>query len=370
VTRPGPGALLHARYHLLKAVGQGGFASVYLARDRQQRQRLVAIKQIDLSHLRPQEVIEATASFNREVALLSHLKHHCLPRIYEHFTQGQCWYLVMEYIQGQTLEEALKRAPRGSFSLRKTRKIGLALIQVLDYLHTQKPPIIFRDVKPANIMLTRTGRIYLVDFGIARRFSPGKKRDTGALGSPGYAAPEQYGTAQTDARTDIYGLGATLQTLLTGRDPLELRSGETPRSSTLPPPALQALLHAMMEAEPAKRPQRMAGLEAQLAPFVHRQRALASFGRGLLLGGVFLVWLALNTFLQIQLHHQQISSPPIQAVALASGCFLPLVSCGTSVWQVIRLMNGQKRWFAVGVLLMLVLLLCLTVLARLLLAIS
>jgi serine/threonine protein kinase len=370
VTRPGPGALLRARYHLRKEVGQGGFASVYQARDRQQHNRLVAIKQIDLSHLRPHEVIDATDSFNREVTLLSNLKHRSLPRIYEHFTEGNCWYLVMEYIQGHTLEEALKSALRGHFSLRKTIKIGLALVNVLDYLHTNTPPIIFRDVKPANIMLTRTGRIFLIDFGIARRFSPGKKRDTTALGSPGYAAPEQYGTSQTDARTDIYGLGATLQTLLTGRDPLELRFGEAPRSSTLPPPAMQELLNSMMEAEPAKRPQDMVGLQAKLATFGHRQRALASFGRGLLFGGVFLAWLVLNTFLQLQIDHNRISSPPIQAVVLALTCFLPLMSFGTGVWQIVSIVNGHKRWFAAGVLLMLFLLICLTVLAHLLIAVS
>src|SRR5947209_20191048 len=93
------------------------------------------------------------------------------------------------------------------------------MCKVLEYLNRQQPPVVFRDVKPDNIMRTPMGRLYLIDFGIARRFTEGQSRDTGPLGSPGYAAPEQYGTTQTTPQTDIYGLGATLQTLLTGAEP-------------------------------------------------------------------------------------------------------------------------------------------------------
>ncbi len=101
----------------------------------------------------------------------------------------------------------------------------MQLSTVLRYLHTHQPPIIFRDVKPANVMRTATGHLYLIDFGIARHFTPGQSRDTSALGSPGYAASEQYGKAQTTVQFDIYSLGATLQTLLTGKDPVEPISG-------------------------------------------------------------------------------------------------------------------------------------------------
>ncbi|TMF41630.1 MAG: serine/threonine protein kinase, partial [Chloroflexi bacterium] len=153
--------------------------------------------------------------------MLSRLNHRNLPRIYDHFTDPTHWYVVMQYIEGETLEDYLKRAKGGHLPLKQVRAIGVQLSKVLYYLHAQTPSIIFRDVKPANIMRTRRGRLYLIDFGIARHFNPNKKRDTGPLGSPGYAAPEQYGRAQSTAQTDIYGLGVTLQTLLTGKEPLD-----------------------------------------------------------------------------------------------------------------------------------------------------
>src|SRR5438128_11181862 len=127
----------------------------------------------------------------------------------------------MEFIEGETLEEYLNKASRGYLPLIEALDIGMQLCTVLDYLHTRFPPIIFRDLKPANIMRTANGHLYLIDFGIARHFKPGQSRDTMALGSPGYAAPEQYGRAQTTPRADIYSLGVMLQQLLTGNNPTQ-----------------------------------------------------------------------------------------------------------------------------------------------------
>ncbi len=251
-----PGFLLAQRYRIVSQLGQGGFANVYKAQDRWQRNTPVVIKQINLSALRPQEKIEATDTYNREIMYLSTLHHENLPRLCDHFTDPEHWYVVLEYIDGETLEDALKKARGGRFPLNKVLDIGITLCDVLHYLHMQHPPIIFRDIKPANILLTRKGRLYLIDFGIARYYRPGQTKDTSPLGSPGYAAPEQYGKAQTSCQSDIYGLGATLQTLLTGKEPLEILI-EGMSSGCAVPRQLQPLVTQMLERDASKRPQNM-----------------------------------------------------------------------------------------------------------------
>ena len=213
--------LFRNRYFIMSKVGAGGFGSVYKATDIQSGDRLVAIKEVSLLGLHPQAMIEATTTFQREVSLLSQLDHPNLPRVYEHFqTTGQ-WYLVMDFIAGETLEEYQSKALNRRLLLSEVLDIGLQLCTVLDYLHSHQPPIVFRDLKPANIMRTPKGQLYLIDFGIARYFKPGQAKDTVALGSLGYAAPEQYGKAQTTPRADIYSLGAVLHQLLTTSDPSE-----------------------------------------------------------------------------------------------------------------------------------------------------
>ena len=216
-----PHALFRNRYFILSKVGEGGYGSVYKARDTQCHDRLVAIKEVSLLGLYPKAMIEATTSFQREVSVLSKLDHPNLPRVYEHFQNPGYWYVVMDFIEGETLEDYQSKATNKRLLLSEVLDIGLQLCIVLDYLHSQQPPIVFRDLKPANIMRTPTGKLYLIDFGIARYFKPGQAKDTVALGSPGYAAPEQYGKAQTTPRADIYSLGAVLHQLLTTRDPSE-----------------------------------------------------------------------------------------------------------------------------------------------------
>ena len=213
--------LFRNRYFIMSKVGAGGFGSVYKARDTQNGDRLVAIKEVSLLGLHPQAMIEATTSFQREVSVLSQLDHPNLPRLYEYIQTPGHWYLVMDFIAGETLEEYQSKTPNGRLLLSEALDIGMQLCLVLDYLHSQQPPIVFRDLKPANIMRTPTGQLYLIDFGIARYFKPGQAKDTVALGSHGYAAPEQYGKAQTTPRADIYSLGAVLHQLLTARDPSE-----------------------------------------------------------------------------------------------------------------------------------------------------
>lgn len=279
-----PGTLLERRYRILARVGEGGYGMVYKARDR--RKLLgnhVAIKVITLTALSPQEQIEATDTFNREITLLSRLSHKNLPHVSDQFTDPEHWYIVMDYIDGLTLEEFLTHYPNGRMPKGQATTIALILCDVLSYLHQRRPAIIFRDVKPGNIMLTPWGRLYLIDFGIARRYQTGQAHDTGPLGSPGYAAPEQYGRVQTTAQADIYGLGATLQTMLTGKEPVEIRLQGMPADLRLPE-KLRVLLAQMMESDPARRPASMAEVKAALlalnlpfTPFIFPDRHRAVF---------------------------------------------------------------------------------------------
>lgn len=269
--KPAPAAeLLHGRYEILGKAGTGGFGAVYKARDTANKHRLVAIKAIELDTLSASQAIEATDTFNRELHLLSNLDHAHLPTIYEHFIDATHWYLVMDFIDGEPLDEYLKQIEEPCLPMRDAIDIGLQLCDVLNYLHQLQPPVIFRDVKPANVMRTPGGRIYLIDFGIARRFKPGQKRDTMPLGSPGFAAPEQYGKAQTTTRTDIYGLGATLYFLLTGYDPASTPFHLPPLLSLCPtlPDTLAELITSMLALDPINRPPDVAVIQRELLNYM------------------------------------------------------------------------------------------------------
>ncbi len=222
--------LLGGRYLLISRIGQGGMGAVYKAADTYLDDRLVAIKEMSRAALPDSRVDEAEAAFEHEAKLLGKLVHPNLPRIYEHFTENERSYLAMDYIQGQTLEES--------------------------YLHTRQPPIIFRDLKPSNVMADESEHIFLIDFGIARLFKPGKSHDTTALGSPGYAAPEQYGKSQSTPRSDLYSLGALLHHLLTGLDPSEQPFFFRPASQVNPAVSagLEGLLQQLLEMDPERRP--------------------------------------------------------------------------------------------------------------------
>ncbi len=208
--------LIAGRYRLAKLLGSGGFGSVYLATD-ERLHRPVAIKVCSTLRLPPQEAAEAAQLFQGEALTLARLRHPGLTAIWDYFNEGEDWYLVMEYVPGETLRDHI-RHNGGPLPQADAIDYARQLCAVLGYLHSQQPPVVFRDLKPGNVMITREGQLKLIDFGIARLFSPGKAADTSQFGTPGYAPPEQYG-GQTEPRSDIYSLGVLLHQMLTGHNP-------------------------------------------------------------------------------------------------------------------------------------------------------
>ena len=209
------GFVIDEKYEILTQLGKGGMSVVYLAMDRRLNKQW-AIKEINkIGNGKNDEVI--INSLLAEANLMKHLDHPALPRIVDIIDNGQTIYIVMDYIEGESLDKIiLEYGPQPEELVMEWAK---QLCDVLDYLHSQKPPIIYRDMKPSNIMLKPEGNLKVVDFGIAREYKEQNLADTTVLGTKGYASPEHYGARQTDVRSDIYTLGMTLHHLLTGIDP-------------------------------------------------------------------------------------------------------------------------------------------------------
>lgn len=167
----------------------------------------------------PAAMEEGRRMFEQEANILVRLSHANLPRVVAFFEEQGRSHLIMEFIHGESLEKRLEHANAPLFES-QVLDWAIQICEVLTYLHTRPEPVIFRDMKPSNIMVTLEGHIKLIDFGIARTYKMGKSRDTITMGSENYAAPEQWGKAQTDARADIYGVGATMYHLLTNVPPL------------------------------------------------------------------------------------------------------------------------------------------------------
>lgn len=213
-------ALLKNRYVTIEVVGRGGMAAVYKAADLLLPGAVWAVKEMsDSALVEPEEKAYAVRAFQQESSLLQQLDHPTLPKVIDSFTENNKYYLVMEFIQGQTLESVLiqRGAPFTEFEVLNW---AVQLCDVLIYLHSCNPPIIFRDLKPSNIMLMPNGQVKLFDFGIARFFKAGQKKDTVAIGTPGFASPEAL-DGQTDARSDLYSLCVTIYNLLTRYDPVK-----------------------------------------------------------------------------------------------------------------------------------------------------
>lgn len=245
--------LLQERYRLLQQISQGGMATVYLAQDTRLDKRQVVIKRMDPHSLAPEDRGWARATFRREANLLARLDHPGLATVTDFFEENGYLYLTMEYVQGETLSAALARARR--FEEAQVLAWGRELCGVLAYLHHQEPPIVFRDLKPDNIMVQPDGTLKLIDFGIARFFKQGQQSDTVALGTVGYAAPEQYGRGQTDPRADVYSLGVVLYQLLTGYDPAQTPMNLPPLLEQRPDvsPPLAAAIQQALKLDPSQR---------------------------------------------------------------------------------------------------------------------
>jgi serine/threonine-protein kinase len=204
----------------MEKVAQGGMGAIYKARDRRLQGKVVAVKEMSESAVAQAERQQVLESFQREAELLARLEHPNLVRVTDRFQENAHHYMVMEFIEGQTLQKMLKERSE-PFPEEQVLNWADQLCDVLSYLHSQKPKIIYRDIKPANVMvLAGSDQVKLIDFGIARFHKLGKKRDTIEFGTDGYAPPEQYGKAQTDERSDVYALGAMLHQLLTLREPM------------------------------------------------------------------------------------------------------------------------------------------------------
>ncbi len=214
-------ALVANRYSIVRLLGKGGMGAVYLANDNRFSNKLVAVKEMSTSSLQTAaEKQTAIDGFKREAQLLCTLDHRNIPKVTDTFEENGKQFLVMDYVDGETLEDLLD-GRTGPFLESEVLGWAEQLCDVLTYLHGLTPPVIFRDLKPGNVMILRDMKtVKLIDFGIVRFFKPSSQTDTVKLGTPGYAPPEQYGKGgQSDARSDVYALGALLHHLLTLRDP-------------------------------------------------------------------------------------------------------------------------------------------------------
>ena len=209
------GSIIDGKYKILNKIGQGGMSVVYLAMNERANKQW-AIKEVRKDGTKDYEVVKQ--GLIAETDILKRLNHPHLPSIIDVIDCDDTFLIVMDYIEGRTLDHWLKK--EGAQPQERVVEWAKQICDVLGYLHSRKPPIIYRDLKPSNVMLKPDGKIMIIDFGTAREFKEQSIEDTKCLGTQGYAAPEQYGGhGQTDARTDIYNLGATMYHLLTGHNP-------------------------------------------------------------------------------------------------------------------------------------------------------
>ncbi len=267
-----PGSLLAGRYRFERLLGEGATGRVWLAADTRDRGRVWAVKEVDFRRVPVAERPEALALFEREASILMRLRHPSLPRVEDRLSQDGREFLVMERVEGPTLADILRQG--GDFlDEALVASWGVQVCEVLSYLHGLVPPVVYRDLKPSNVMVQVNGPVKLVDFGIARRMRSGRPGDTTAYGTPGYAPPEQY-RGLAEPRSDLYALGATIFELLSGRDPQPLGFVFPPLRDLNPEVSveMEALLAACLEVEPAARPASAREVQERLEVLARRRR--------------------------------------------------------------------------------------------------
>src|SRR3954467_10041748 len=285
--RPKPKALtagkvLNHRYEIVRRIGGGGMRAVYLAKDRNLGDAPRAVKEMIESHLDDAQHEKAIADFKRESLLLTALEHPSIPTVYDYFydDNSERFYLVMKFIPGSDLASRLRASPGGKIDELTVTEWGMQVADVLHYLHTRPQPIIYRDLKPANLMFdSNLSRIMLIDFGIARWVNKKEKGVTEG-GRRGYAPPELF-SGQADPRVDIYSLGATLFHLVTGSDPqdnplLIFDFTKNPRPRQINPQLtseIEQLLIRAVEYKPEHRYQSCAEMRETLAAHLHKLRS-------------------------------------------------------------------------------------------------
>ena len=256
------GTVLNNRYEVVRKIGGGGMGAVYLASDRNLGGISRAVKEMVQSYIEDSQQEKAVNDFRRESMLLTSLEHSSIPTIYDYFFDDKeaRFYLVMKYISGGDLAARLRSASEGRIDEMSVTEWGIQLADVLDYLHNRQPPIVYRDLKPSNIMIDgNTGKVMLIDFGIARWVNKEEKGVT-AVGTMGYAPPELF-SGNVEPRSDIYSLGSTMFHLLTGADPqsnplLIFDFNKHPRPRQINPQLtdqMEQILMKMVEYTAAKR---------------------------------------------------------------------------------------------------------------------
>src|SRR5579864_9570104 len=210
-----PNTIIGGRYRVMKPLGGGGMKLVYLAEDLRLAARPCALAEMVDSFTSPNMQQQAVAAFQREADMLAQLSNEHIPRVFDRFSEQNHHYLVMEFIDGFTLEDELKNTG-GKLDEARVIDIALQVLDTLQYLHGLEPPVVYRDLKPSNVMIGRNDQVKLIDFGIARFFLP--QSNATMIGTQGYAPPEQY-RGRAESRSDLYALGATMHHALSGRDP-------------------------------------------------------------------------------------------------------------------------------------------------------